>query len=469
MNKTIEISQVLVIFSVEAMLVLAAVAAVMFLMFRAKKKQFDSLLSEMAEKEESELFDEDSEGAEEKQNRFTPEYEMNYKQFIEDAAENTKEHYKLCFNKKVELDAKSSVDEQIIALRHIFLSAEKALFRYDDQTPKFWEQLKGRLKGIITTYTPEETEDTGVSSEQVDALKKRIENLEMFKKLFFEMQSKMMAIQKEGEEIHKQAQGLVDNMDDGDERQGLLDRYQNSFNSIGEAVDSGLTVINNSKANESHKQTIVINQNLDEMKKLKDFSNDQHHLITKLKGKLQDLENGEADDIPASMKHVTDQLNQLERALKESEMCVGMLESDYEQAVDSFEKEIDELKTENAELIAKGTPEDDAKAKELLTQFAKENKELMSCIGTLEDENDALSSESKKLKTKLRSKIKALKIAKAKAGKSSSPQASSGGGGNDAELKEELSKKDNEIMKLQDEYASLEAQYLDVFQKLHSK
>ncbi|MBT5231075.1 MAG: hypothetical protein HOM11_12450, partial [Methylococcales bacterium] len=123
-NETLEISVLLLMFLVEALVAALVAVALLFVLNRAKKVLVEKLMARLSEldndPEAIELeADEFSEADTALVNAETEQHEQNYQQYLEDALLYTKDYHQLCFNTdKITLDKDESVDQQIIALRH---------------------------------------------------------------------------------------------------------------------------------------------------------------------------------------------------------------------------------------------------------------------------------------------------------------------------------------------------------------
>jgi hypothetical protein len=81
-----------------------------------------------------------------------------------------------------ELPVDSPFSHRILALRYAFLRAEELGTTETRGTPEYWSIFQQALAPLLT---PLQAED---SNEELNTAKKRIENLEKFKRLFFDME-----------------------------------------------------------------------------------------------------------------------------------------------------------------------------------------------------------------------------------------------------------------------------------------
>ena len=116
-----------------------------------------------------------------------------------------------------------------------------------------WDVLQGKLEQIISFYEPEETPEEEIESAEGEAeeaadehtneelanYKKRVENLEKFKKMFFEMESKWEDANKQAEEYHEQLMALGIQLGGGEHFKDLMDAYGNTYKELGEVIIEG--------------------------------------------------------------------------------------------------------------------------------------------------------------------------------------------------------------------------------------
>src|SRR3954470_372869 len=114
---------------------------------------------------------------------------QSYKTFLNKELDATSER----FNKEspgqdiaLELPSDSPILQRILALRYAFLRAEELGTTEDIGTPEYWSIFQQALTPLLAISQP--SEDNSKFEEELNTAKKRIENLEKFKRLFFDME-----------------------------------------------------------------------------------------------------------------------------------------------------------------------------------------------------------------------------------------------------------------------------------------
>ncbi len=230
-----------------------------------------------------------------------------------------------------------------------------------------------------------------------------------------------------------------------------------------------------------------------EVNKLKDIIYEQENALSSMKKAMQGAEEEHPED-SASLKILKEQMEAIERQLNDSKMCMEVLEMEnnrLQEEVDKMDGRHDALfeETDNSssdesssiidldqmkEMVEKQDAkiqqlidtieslEIDAsqseKLKETLGDFTRSSKEMMSCICILEEENERLkaSSEADDENTETTADSAAA-----------SSEDTAEIAGKISQLEEELIKKDVAYAQLQDEFSSMETEYLAMYEAMH--
>jgi len=227
-----------------------------------------------------------------------------------------------------------------------------------------------------------------------------------------------------------------------------------------------------------------------EVNKLKDIIFEQENTLSSMKKAIANASDDNTEDSEL-LNTLQEQMTAIERQLSESKMCMEVLEMENNR----LQKEVNQMDSRHAALFSDDTAEKtedsgslidldqmrevveqqenkiqqlvetiesleiDAsqatKLKDTISDFASTAKEMMSCIAILEEENDKLqvvnknSSEEKTESDAASSEdIDALKSTISK-------------------LEEDIIKKDVAQAKLQDEFTSMETEYLAMYEAMH--
>lgn len=226
-----------------------------------------------------------------------------------------------------------------------------------------------------------------------------------------------------------------------------------------------------------------------EVNKLKDIIYEQENALSSMKKAMEGAEQEHPEE-SESLKILKEQIEVIERQLSDSKMCMEVLEMEnnrLQEEVDKmdarheslFEEPIAE-KVENESLIDLDQMKEvveqqenkiqhlidtiesleiDAvqaeKLKETIGDFARTSKEMMSCISILEEENERLKESGED---------------------NNSVDTNDPATGNEdtdelkstiSSLEEEVIKKDVAFAKLQDEFSSMETEYLSMYEAMH--
>lgn len=231
-----------------------------------------------------------------------------------------------------------------------------------------------------------------------------------------------------------------------------------------------------------------------EVNKLKDIIYDQENALSSMKKALESAETDAPDDSPA-LQTIREQLETLERQLNDSKMCMEVLEMEndrLQEEVDKmgerhtalFEEDKEEENTSmiNLDQIKEVMAEQEAKInqlletidsleieasqaeklKETLSGFTRTSKEMMSCITILEEENERLQEAASHVTDEQQEadvEVTPLVVNDEEMAELQSKV---------AELEEEIIKKDVAFAQLQDEFSSMETEYLAMYEAMHN-
>lgn len=230
-----------------------------------------------------------------------------------------------------------------------------------------------------------------------------------------------------------------------------------------------------------------------EVNKLKDIIYEQENALSSMKKALEGADGDESEN-PDFLNTLKEQLEALERQLNDSKMCMDVLEMEnnrLQEEVDNIDSRHDSLfegdEKDNAEdneslidldqmkevveqqenkiqnLIdtIEGLEIDAAQAEKLkdtIGDFARTSKEMMSCISILEEENDRLKSSTDEDQSETEGTQEGSSVDSAEADDLKSTV---------SKLEEEIIKKDVAFAKLQDEFSSMETEYLSMYEAMH--
>lgn len=226
-----------------------------------------------------------------------------------------------------------------------------------------------------------------------------------------------------------------------------------------------------------------------EVNKLKDIISDQENALNSMQKAISDAEGELAEDSP-SLAALKEQISIIERQLSDSKMCMDVLEMEnirLQEEVDKIEnrhdalfepsddesndnkesvtdldkmKEIAAQQESKIQLLIETIESLEIEAsqaerlKETLEGFTRTSQEMMSCITILEEENERLQETGHDEEPENNDAPTNNQDDEAIKSKISS-------------LEEELIKKDVAYARLQDEFSSMETEYLSMYETVH--
>ncbi|MGM8227670.1 hypothetical protein ACSV5M_13875 [Cellvibrio sp. ARAG 10.3] len=270
--------------------------------------------------------------------------------------------------------------QKVLALRHHFLMAEESAVTFDGNKPLVrWDYLEQQLSSLLTR----QTDTQGLETELANS-KKRIENLEKFKQLFFDLERQWQEAQEKAQGYHQQLSDMVESVEDKAYFNDLLDRYHNTYNDVHQSMMTGRQALEKNPAvlytnAHTHRPDSSI---ANEIIKLRNVAVDQHRIINQLQRKLEDAKTAEEKEV--AIQDLQQQLQRQIRFVQEAETCVKLIEDELKNSQEKLHHHEQLLeKTQFAE-------EENQRMRELLHNFAFESKTLMTSIIELEQENDKL-------------------------------------------------------------------------------
>jgi chromosome segregation ATPase len=409
----------------------------------------------------------------------------SYIDFIEEQIEATRDFHQSQSPDRdivLDLDADVSIERQSAALRHAFLVSEKEASYAGEEDGPSWEVLRFKLEKIINFYQhafgakeanesdPEEfseedffkaaSQEHEQLKEELNNYKKRVENLEKFKKLFFELESKWDKAREEAEGHHNALKEQVEQLDVSEDFLRILDQYGDSYDSLAASFSEGQLIegvaersaqtlqsvdSNGQPVVSENKKIIVDNEKVSRLMK---FMAEQQENISELKRKLSSCITLEEKD--KIIEEMTAQFERQERFLKESEGCIQMLDDELSEARKQVSKLTEELEELQANAMERSEASENSSGEirageidERINKYVEESRDMLNTIALLEQENQQLKNQ----------------IEFGDTGKN----ASANGDNEDAlELKAKLSDVQQELLNLQTQYIELEERYIEL-------
>lgn len=383
--------------------------------------------------------------------------------YIDEEIDNTRDYHEgLNPDQDIVLDIspEAPVERQAASLRHAFLIAEKEAKYAGSDDESNWAVLQAKLQQIIDFYRGanppeekvEEIEEPVVqaqvdNTEEVKALKARIENLEGFKTLFFDMEGQWESAKVQAEEYYQKLMELGRGMGAGDDFTDLLHDYSKTFDDLGLVITGQEVDESRSAQAETAVQVSVVKgaaggaaENQEEINRLRSMAVDQHKVIEELKKKLLGADSVEAKD--EVIGQLTKELEQLQRFVKEAETCTELIEGELNRAIEENE----DLRKKLGTLGDADVPKEEVERLEtMVNDFTDESRGMLATIASIEEENQ-------ELKQTIESGELGIETVE-------------GGSADAGELKEKLADVQQELLNLQTQHIELEERYLELKMK----
>lgn len=275
-----------------------------------------------------------------------------------------------------------SIEQRILALRYAFLRSEELGTTEDPSSDKYWSIFQQTLEPLL------QSSPNASLIEEIQTYKKRVENLEKFKKLFFDLEAKWNAAQNTSEDYHAQLLALSNQMLDPDAYQLLLENYQGSFGEFSQSMSNTANVASDPDA----KTINIIRQDpraAEEIVKLRNVAADQYRVINNLQRKLEEATSDEQKAL--IIQELEQQLQRQIRFVQESDTCVQLLEEELIKANEKI--------AEQEHLIDDGQKvgEENLHIKDTLHSFTLESRDLLASLESLEQENTELKEQLESL------------------------------------------------------------------------
>lgn len=270
------------------------------------------------------------------------------------------------------------VSQRIVALRYAFLRAEELGTTAVQGSEGYWDIFKQTLEPLLQSAS--ENPPPEADSDELNTYKKRVENLEKFKKLFFDLEKRWNEAQANAQGYYNELYAMADGVTDRAQYEKLLQHYNDSYNDINHYIYSTSNAING--VPQENKTINIIRQDpraAEEIMKLRNVAADQYRVISNLQRKLEEAVSAEAKDLV--IKELEQQLQRQIRFVQESDTCVQLLEDELNKAHEKIAEQEQQLDSEHH------LEEENLRIKQTLHDFTKESKDLLVNIEELEKEN----------------------------------------------------------------------------------
>ncbi|QEY12628.1 hypothetical protein [Cellvibrio sp. KY-YJ-3] len=312
-----------------------------------------------------------------------------YKQFIYEQVELTQDRFNLLAPRSDIAGIQPSdvpLNQRIVALRYAFLRAEELGTTAIQGSEGYWDIFQQTLEPLL--QGPQELHE-GSNNEELDTYKKRVENLEKFKKMFFDLEKRWDETQTNAQQHYNELYAMADEMADKERYEYLLGQYNDSYNSMNQHIRSTNAAITGRPI--ENKTINIVRQDpraAEEIMKLRNVAADQYRVISNLQRKLEEAVTAEEKDLV--IKELEQQLQRQIRFVQESDTCVQLLEEELTKANEKIAMQEGQIDNDHQ------LEEENLRIKETLHSFTHESKSLLENIEELEKENDQLKNSPQK-------------------------------------------------------------------------
>lgn len=272
----------------------------------------------------------------------------------------------------------SSHSQYGLALRYQYLKAEEeAIIKGDGPLQIDW-QIFAKLVAPLPAPT-----DPLASDDELASYKKRVENLEKFRQLFFDMEQQWQDAQQQAANYLQQLMSMAEGVENKEGFTEILMQYHGVHSAINQSLAYGKSLNSDPPATPRVITRVDLRSN-EEIIKLRNVAADQHRIITQLQRKLEGATSAEAKE--AIIGELKQQLQRQIRFVQEAETCIRVLEDELATANERLGKQHQELQE------ATHIHLENQRVKETLETFTFESKDLMKNILALEKENELLKA-----------------------------------------------------------------------------
>ncbi len=323
-----------------------------------------------------------------------------YRDKLDEQLELTRNHhYELGSRQDIalDLDPDSPLPRRTAALRHALLIAEKEATA--DGGEFGWDLLATRYNQIFTyneDYTPPPKDAEGDLSELQDQLEqanKRINNLERFKTMYFDLEERWDKCKTQANEHVTELRIFADKTDHKEDLNRLIDEYHTSYNGIDSIIGK------NSNTDDSYGEGVA-EAHLSEIRRLRGVAADQHRIINELQEQLVSANSNE--ERVEFVQSLQGELQKQSRFLQESETCIKLMEDELANAQNEIEllrskvAQTSKLKAAIKELeIATATRD------QIVESLKQENRRLAKKLKLTQEAPPEDSQESRQLRKEL--------------------------------------------------------------------
>ncbi len=388
-----------------ALVIIGVLGAVIVVVLKDRKKlqEYSGYLKEVIKKLKKKLAQSESEQNQER-----------VLELLNELVEHVREQYQSQYGNDIapaegedsNSDDIPSVEKFVFIAGFQTMIAELSALENSNDPKTTWTKIQNELTPLFKNYLepmlsgqPEvsgETDDDSLKA-QLENANQRIDNLETFKQLYFELQIKMSNSVAEVESLSQQILESAEGSADFDVIQKLIEKNKTHYLEMGQMIGMDKEQHHASVAEKMDYSDALINERKDEIKRLKHKISQQFEDIWQLKNNLSD------SDEAATSEELSVGFETISRNLKDAEMCIETMDMEIQTLTSEITNLRNQLKGKDSEAPSESLEQETVVMEEkeaLIARFTNESEQLMSCITGLEDDNMAQSQKIKELEEK---------------------------------------------------------------------
>lgn len=326
--------------------------------------------------------------------------------------EHVREQYQSLFGNamlpeenETEADNKPSVEKFVFIAGFQTMTAQLSALENSNDPETAWAKIQNELTPLFYNYLAPvlaasatlaaESDDESLKA-QLENANKRIDNLQQFKQLYFDLQSKLSNSVAEIEALNQQISDALQGSDDFDAIKLITEKNKTHYLEMGQMIGMDQAQHHESVAGSMDYSEAIINERKDEIKRLKHKIAQQFEDIWTLQNNMSNSTGSppEAEELSAGIETIS-------RNLKDAEMCIETMDMEIQTLTSEITNLKNQLKDKTSEPVSADIQQIHEEQEAIQARHAQESKELMNCITGLEDDNQSQYQRIKDLEQQL--------------------------------------------------------------------
>ena len=228
------------------------------------------------------------------------------------------------------LESKPSIEQFILITGFQMLSAELTALENSNEPEAAWEKIKNELMPLIQNFLQPALAAQNASMDAAEAepsenLQQRIENLEQFKQLYFNLQKNMAEQIAEIEQLNQKIEELADGSENSAAIMAIIEKNKTHYIGMGQLLGMDKEKHHQSVTDSMDYSDVLISERKDEINRLKSKIAQQFEEIWKLQSSLSTK-----DGAPADLQMLQAGVETYARQLKDAELCLETMDMEIQ-------------------------------------------------------------------------------------------------------------------------------------------